>query len=184
MNFFLFAQARKYATTFLKIAYPVPGTAPIDEYEKLSSFFRKNPGLIGLICTYPCRENCTNLLENFFASKFNLLAAEKKLIKQLILTHKINILPALLVELIAVEHERLNEIPCKVELSHNVSIESFNSLKKYFESKFNAKLIPSLVINSELICGLKIYSRTKLYDYSIKKVLDGLSRSIRETEGT
>jgi F0F1-type ATP synthase delta subunit len=183
MNFVQFAQARKYASIFLKIAYPQPGTAPIDEYKKFSDFFEKNPGLVGLVCMYPCREDCTNLLEIFFASKFKLSAPEKKLIRQLIFGHKIKLLPAILKELIQVEHERLNELPCTIELSHPVSTKTLARLKSHFEIKENLTLIPTVIINPELICGLKVYSQTKLYDYSIKKILNTLKDNILRNGG-
>jgi F0F1-type ATP synthase delta subunit len=183
MNFVQFAAGYKYAALFLKIAYPTPGTAPIDEYKKFSEFFEKNPGLVGLVCMYPCREDCTNLLENFFASKFNLGLAEKKLIRQLIFGHKIKLLPTILKELVQIEHERLNQLPCTIELSHPVSDETLQQLKKQFEIQEKLTLIPTIVINPKLICGLKIYSQTKLYDYSIKKILNTLKSNILTNGG-
>jgi len=171
MKFSDFSRSYKYAQTFLRIAYPEPGTAPIDTYKKLSYFFKANPGIIGLIANCPCPEQCVEELESFLVRKFELTKTEKKLIRLLLQNHSIMLLPSIMNQLIEIEQERRGELACTVETSHEINNKSLEKLLSFFEKQTNKKILPTIMINPKLICGLRIYSETKLYDYSIKKIL-------------
>ena len=171
MKFDNFALSKKYAKAFLHVFYPEKATAPIKKYRDLLHFFKTHPGIIGLIAGCPCPHPCYNLLEEFLIKKFDLTSAEQRLIHRLLLDRKIILLPAIFEHIITAEHERSGEILCTIELSHEVSEEWKQRAIRLFEDMTTKKIIPILRIEPKLICGLRMYSPTLMYEKSLKKSL-------------
>ena len=171
MKFDKFALSKKYARAFLSVFYPQKATAPLEKYAKLLHFFKTHTGVIGLIAGCPCPQPCYNQLEEFLIKKFELTTAEQRLIHRLLLDRKIILLPAIFEHIITAEHERSNEILCTIELSHEVSEELKQQAIRAFECMTGKKIIPTVRTEPKLICGLRMYSQTLMYEKSLKKSL-------------
>lgn len=171
MKFEKFDLARKYARIFLRLFYPEPKSSPLKAYQNLLSFFKQHPGVIGLVANCPCPQQCYSQLEEFLIKKFKLTSLEQKLFHRLLLDHKIILLPDILYHLIDLEHARSNELVCTIETSHKLSPEWERKLVKIFETMTNKKIIPKILVEPKLICGLQMYSSTIMYEHSVEKSL-------------
>ncbi len=167
MKFTNFSLAKKYARAFLRVFYPQSGTAPITIYQNLLNFFKNHLGIIGLIAGCPCPQPCYNQLEEFLVKRFELTSAEQKLLHRLLLDRKIVLLPAIIEHIIDQEHQRSNEIVCTIETSHTLSAEWQKRAIKLFERITHKKIIPTVRTEPKLICGLRMYSSTLMYEQSI-----------------
>jgi|GEM_PF-2775960 len=171
MKFENFAASKRYAQAFLRAFYPQQSSAPINTYTRLVSFFKSHPGIIGLIAGCPCPHQCYNQLEEFLIKKFELTTAEQKLIHRLLLDRKIVFLPNVFEHIIILEHERSNQIVCTIELSHELSAELQQEAIQLFENITKKKIIPTIRVEPSLICGLRMYSATLMYERSLNKSL-------------
>lgn len=171
MKFENFAVSKRYAQAFLRAFYPQNESAPVGIYTRLVNFFKSHTGIIGLIAGCPCPHPCYNQLEEFLITKFELTTAEQKLIHRLLLDRKIVLLPSVFAHIITLEHERRNQIVCTIEFSHELSAESQQQAIQLFENITNKKIIPTVRVEPSLICGLRMYSATLMYERSLKRSL-------------
>lgn len=172
MKFTYFALARRYAQAFLNVFYPAPQQAPLEAYEELLAFLRAHPSIVGLIANCPCPHSCYDQLEDFLVAKFNLSSVEKKLFHRLLLDHHIDLLTHILEHLVDIEHTRRGELVCTIELSHKISDTATQQLIEAFEGMTKLKLLPKILIKPNLICGVRMYTKTSSYERSINKSLN------------
>ncbi|AFZ83077.1 F0F1 ATP synthase subunit delta [Candidatus Kinetoplastidibacterium crithidiae] len=117
---------------------------------------------------------------DLFLELLSLERTSKKstLIKELLERKRFVIVPQILFFLKELKDEHEGVALAKIFTAFQVSDEQVNHMISIFESKFNLKLRPQVLIDKSLIGGVKVVVGDRILDASIKNKLDELKNTL------
>lgn len=111
-------------------------------------------------------------------NQYNLPSPFDALVELLLRQQRLWLLPQILKYLIELYYTKNAMVRMTIESSYPLSADQMNSLVAFLEHKTRLRVIGSAAVNKKLIAGIKAYSTTLLWQYSIKQQLDAIKNTI------
>ena len=177
-----FKQAQKYAQAFLNVLAPVPSSDLLEGFEKLNLFFSQNKLLWIQLSVAVMPQQKKQEVFDILVERFGLGNVGSKLISVLLLHKKITILRNVIRQIVSEGRKRRNEFVAQVATSHVLSEHDQEQLVQAFNQKLGGKIIPTFIVDSSLISGIRISGKTFLWEHSIAKRLKNCMAFIARQE--
>lgn len=169
---------KKYAQAFINQFIGQLNHEEMAKIEKFISFIRANRQVIfyGQLLfgeKFIRRQAFINLLTNFELNK-----AFEKLIILLVEHNRLILLADILERIIKLFKDNNNEADFVITSSHNLDTRQLDQIIKFLTEQTGKKINIKTIIDKKLIVGLKIYSDTLGWEYSIRNQLNSLSHIV------
>lgn len=166
--------SHKYAQAFVNIFKEKLEYQDIERLYEWRNFFKTHDHLMFYLklSTITDAVKITALIKT--RSHYKLESSFDKLIKLLLESKRISLLPQVLKFISDAYEKYLNIIEFTFASAHELGDSEKDTFRKFLEAKVGKTIIAKAVVDKSLIAGVKLYSNELLWEYSIKKYIDSI----------
>ena len=173
------SRAQRYAFAFLNVFYSKNILRiEIDKFEKLVAFLDSKVFFF-LICSSSAVSKDDRIrLVKILIKKFSLNASEEKLINILFERGGASIISLVFKQIIAETRKKRSEELCEVVSSHKLRKKEQDQIIKKLSNSLGLRLIPSFLVDSSLISGIRVQGETFFWEKSLARRFLQMERSV------
>jgi ATP synthase F1 delta subunit len=171
--------ARKYAQAFLNLYMDSITPAMYTQLIDMQTFLDKHrDALIYFRLPHIAVEAKIRLLDEL-GEKFKPSEPVKKLFEILIRHNRAQLLPVVLSKICECYRRRKNIVLFDIESSHELDRQAMVTLENFLAHNTGKNIMSKQHINRDLIAGIRLKSTTFLWEYSIRKQMNELSKIVK-----
>lgn len=170
--------AKQYATAYIAEFFDTLHMRDIDAMKMAVSFCRKYSTFMSLVSVLTVKEATHHSIMDEMVEHFSLPESLKKLIDLMTRHKRLSLFAAVLRDICCLYFDKNNMLEVTITTATDLDPSQQAKLENFFMKLSGKKIISNVVIDEELIAGLRMQSDLFLWQYSIASRIRALSAKV------